>query len=78
MFHLGHVYSHGGIVVRWPVEMVHSWAARGVQATDPSIEARLRGRLQTALFFSPWAPVGQILTERLREALKKSSLIAPR
>jgi hypothetical protein len=67
MFHVGKTYSHAGIVVSWPSQIIHSWSqgGHGVQYADPR-RGMLARRMSTALFFSPWASHGAIVSDRLR------------
>jgi hypothetical protein len=53
LFKLGRLYSHGGVVVRWP-EIIHAWKPVGkVIKSSAMQECRLRDRPR--LFFSPFA-----------------------
>ena len=70
LFQFGHTYSHAGIVIRWPGEMIHSYAGmEGCSSVDPTRQAWLKKRWQTALFFSPWETAGKVQTDRLRHLL---------
>lgn len=67
LFHFGHTYSHAGIVLEWPKQMIHAYCGmEGVSLVDPTRHAQLRTRWQAALFFSPWEPAGRIQTDALR------------
>jgi len=54
LFKFGKCYSHAGIVVRWPIEMIHSYATRGVELVNPEIHSQLSSRIRSARFFTPW------------------------
>ena len=54
LFKFGLCYSHAGIVIKWPTEMIHSYVGRGVEFVNPSIDAQLKRRCATARFFDPW------------------------
>jgi NlpC/P60 family putative phage cell wall peptidase len=53
-FKFGRCYSHAGLVVSWPHEMIHSYCGRGVERVDPTRDAQLKKRYLAARFFSPW------------------------
>jgi len=52
IFRMGRVFSHGGIIVSWPSEMIHARWRTGVEIGDPSKSPFER---RQKLFFSPWA-----------------------
>jgi NlpC/P60 family putative phage cell wall peptidase len=54
LFRFGKTYSHSGIVVHWPTEMIHSYVGHGVEYVNPSIDGALRRRCAGAKFFDPW------------------------
>ena len=53
MYRVGKGWSHGGIIIRWPGEVVHAMRACGVVAS-PGVTGFLAGRQRR--FFSPQLP----------------------
>jgi cell wall-associated NlpC family hydrolase len=52
LWHLGRVFSHGGIVMEWPGRVVHAYRPYGMVCETPANVARLDGR--AVQFFSFW------------------------